>query len=57
MPVLATLLQLIPIVIGLVFLWAAIRAVGHLNRIEQLLWGIRERLPKPPPLVKKGSEP
>ena len=56
MPVLATLLQLIPIVIGLVFLWATIRAVGHLNRIEQLLWDIRERLPKPPPLVKKKSE-
>ena len=45
MGVLGILLQLIPLAIGVFFIWVALRVVNKLTKIPEQLWKITDRLP------------
>jgi hypothetical protein len=46
MTVLGILLQLIPLAIGVFFVWVALRVVDELTEIREQLREIRDRLPR-----------
>jgi hypothetical protein len=56
--VLGILFGLIPVAIGVFFIWVALRIVDELTAIREQLWQITDRLPRASAArIKNGSEP